>query len=69
MRTPRIACAIDRGRRDNLEDALAASHFRIHQPGDLEVTWMVDCDGVCGELFGEVASALGVRHTGRALTD
>ncbi|MGB2966841.1 MAG: protein phosphatase 2C domain-containing protein [Phycisphaerae bacterium] len=68
MKTPRIASAINRGRRENLEDALAAFHFRLHQPGDLEVTWMVACDGVGGEQFGEVASALAIRHIGWALT-
>jgi len=69
MKTPRIACAIDRGRRDNLEDALAASHFRLHQPGTIEATLLKVFDGVGGELFGEIASALGLRHTARALTD
>jgi len=68
MKTPRIASAIDRGHREDIEDALAVFHLRLHQPGDVEATLMEVCDGVGGEQLGEAASALATRSIGRALT-
>lgn len=68
MKTPRIASAIDQGHRDNLEDALAVFHLRLHQSGGVEATLMEACDGVGGEQMGEVASALASRFIGNSLT-
>jgi len=60
MCATRIAAATDRGPRDNLEDAFAASTlFLPFREGGQEITTCLGLDGVGGQRHGEVASAHG----------
>lgn len=61
MESTKIVFAQDKGPRENLEDDLGAFSLRIPGPKALDITVVVLADGVGGNKYGEVASAIVVR--------
>ncbi len=61
MESTKIVFAQDKGPRENLEDDLGAFSLRIPGPKALDITVVVLADGVGGNRYGEVASAIVVR--------
>ena len=69
MCATRIAAATDRGPRDNLEDAFAASKLVLPLASDCkEIVACVVCDGVGGNRYGEIASELATDYINFHLT-
>jgi len=61
MESTKTVFAQDKGPRENLEDDLGAFSLRIPGPKALDITVVVLADGVGGNRYGEVASAIVVR--------
>jgi protein phosphatase len=61
MESTKIVFAQDKGPRENLEDDFGAFSLSIPGPKALDVTVAVLADGVGGNKYGEVASAIAVR--------
>jgi len=62
MPITRIALGTDPGPRDSLEDTAGAFQLAVHGPVRTEVLALLLFDGVGGNAYGEVASALALRQ-------